>query len=88
MLTLTLADALDGLKSGIFTSETLTKAYLAQIVQHNDELNAFTFLNPFSLSQAHTSDRKRAAGAALGAMEGVRCCSRYSCDLALPTCAS
>ena len=48
------------------------EAFLAQIARYNDALNAFTFINPFALSQAHTSDRKRAAGAPLGAMEGVR----------------
>ena len=73
MTRLTIADTLAGLEAGTFTSELLVEAFLAQIEQYNDALNAFTFLNPFALAQAHTSDRLRAAGAAIGAIEGVRC---------------
>ena len=73
VLRITLADTLAGLKAGVFTSETLTKAFLAQIAKYEPLYNAFTFLNPFALSQARTSDRRRAAGARTGAMEGVRC---------------
>lgn len=72
VLTITMADILTALAAGAFTSETLTEAYLAQIEQYEEQLNAFTFLNPFALASARTSDRRRAAGAATGALEGVR----------------
>ena len=71
-LYVTLVDALAGLEDGTLTSETLTAAYLAQIEKYEPIYNAFTFPNIFALSQARTSDRRRAAGAAIGPMEGVR----------------
>lgn len=76
MLYVTLEDTLAALASGTFTSETLTAAYVAQIVKYEETLNAFTFLNRFALSQANTSDRRRAAGAPIGPWKG--------CDPVLP----
>ena len=55
VLTLTLVDALDGLRNGTYTSELLTAAYLAQIAKYEGTLNAFTFFNNFALSQVRAS---------------------------------
>ena len=56
MLRITLADTLAGLKAGYFTSEILTQAFVDQIDKYEPTYNAFTFRNPFALSQARTSD--------------------------------
>ena len=48
-LTLSLVEAQEGLELGLFTSETLATAFLAQIDEFEPLLNAFTFRNPGAL---------------------------------------
>ena len=49
--TFTIVDILGGLDAGDFTSEELTRAYLAQIARYEGVYNAFTFLAPDALAQ-------------------------------------
>jgi Asp-tRNA(Asn)/Glu-tRNA(Gln) amidotransferase A subunit family amidase len=69
--TLTLVDTLALLKNGTYTSETLTRAFLAQVARYEKVYNAFTFLNPHAIMQARASDEYRASGKPERPMEGV-----------------
>lgn len=55
MLTLTLVEAQEGLELGLFTSETLVSAFLAQIDAYEQAINAFTFRNPGALDAVRCS---------------------------------
>ncbi|MFN7264343.1 MAG: Asp-tRNA(Asn)/Glu-tRNA(Gln) amidotransferase subunit GatA [Phenylobacterium sp.] len=67
---LTLRAALDGLSSGAFSSEELTRAHI-EAVEAARPLNAFILETPDkALAMARASDARRAAGEA-GALEGA-----------------
>ena len=67
---LTIADALDGLEKGAFTSVELTKAHI-DAVEKARVLNAFIIETPeLALQQAAQSDARRKEGKA-GLMEGI-----------------
>ena len=48
---LTVAEALEGLAGGKFTSESLVLAYLVQIEKYEPFYNAFTFFNEFAIEE-------------------------------------
>jgi len=67
---LTLSDALDGMASGDFSSEELTKAHI-DACQAGAKLNAFiTDTHDLALEQAKASDARRASGT-VGKLEGA-----------------
>lgn len=53
------------------TSVSVTKAYIDRIELYDGPLNAVIAVAPDALEQAAASDKRRAAGAALGPMDGV-----------------
>jgi aspartyl-tRNA(Asn)/glutamyl-tRNA(Gln) amidotransferase subunit A len=68
---LTLAQARDGLASGDFTSEELTRAHLGAVEAARD-LNLFITETPeLALERAQASDTRRAKDAAAGPMDGI-----------------
>ncbi|MEM5517267.1 Asp-tRNA(Asn)/Glu-tRNA(Gln) amidotransferase subunit GatA [Henriciella sp. AS95] len=68
---LTLAGALDGLKSKSFSSVELTQAFVDAIEASNDTINAYVVKTPEkALEMAEASDKRIAAGEA-GALEGA-----------------
>ncbi|SFI72909.1 amidase [Celeribacter neptunius] len=69
--TLSVAAVQDGLQSGRFTAEALTKACLAQIAALNGHYNAIIFENEAALETAREIDRRLAAGEKLGPLAGV-----------------
>ncbi len=72
MLTgLTIAQARDGLDKGDFSAEELAGAHI-EAVERVRHLNAFITETPeLALDAARASDARRAAGGALGAMDGI-----------------
>jgi amidase len=68
---LTIAGIRDGLASGAFTAEALTRASMARIAALNGTYNAIIFENPAALDTARDIDRRRAAGEPLGPLAGV-----------------
>ncbi len=59
----TIAELSAGLKSGDFSSEELTRAFLSRIESHNGELNSFiTVTDEIALQQAKAADQRIAAG--------------------------
>jgi len=61
----TIAELAAGLKSGAFSSEELTRSFLARIESHNGELNSFiTVTGEIALQQAKAADQRTAAGGA------------------------
>lgn len=59
----TIAELAAGLKSGAFSSEELTRAFLARIAGHNGELNSFiTVTDEIALKQAKEADLRIASG--------------------------
>ncbi|WP_158811602.1 amidase [Beijerinckia sp. L45] len=68
---LTVEQVQNGFAHGTFTSETLTKAYLARIAEFNPAYNAIVFLNDAALDDARSVDKRRAAGEKLGPLAGV-----------------
>ena len=68
---LSLAGALDGLRSRSFSSVELTQAFIDAIEASNDTLNAYVVKTPEkALEMAAASDKRIASGAA-GALEGA-----------------
>jgi aspartyl-tRNA(Asn)/glutamyl-tRNA(Gln) amidotransferase subunit A len=68
---LTLAQARDGLDSGDFTSEELTRAHLGAVEAARD-LNLFITETPeLALERAQVSDTRRAKDATAGPMDGI-----------------
>jgi len=70
----TLPELAEALASGEVTSGQLTQAYLARIAALDDagpRLQSILFVNPDALAQAAASDARRAAGKALGPLDGV-----------------
>jgi aspartyl-tRNA(Asn)/glutamyl-tRNA(Gln) amidotransferase subunit A len=68
----TLASAADGLASGAFSAEELTRAYVAQANALNIGLNAYLEIwEPEALEEARQSDRRRAAGQTFGVLDGI-----------------
>ncbi|TQW00183.1 glutamyl-tRNA(Gln) amidotransferase subunit A [Cordyceps javanica] len=61
LLDATLDELRNGLDIGLFTSVELTKAYIARIVEVNDDLHAVTEINPEALEIAADLDRERQA---------------------------
>ena len=68
---LTVEKCQEGFASGLFTSESLTKAYLERIAEFNPAYNAIVFLNDDALKDARAIDARRAAGEALGPLAGI-----------------
>ncbi len=67
----TLASLVKGLESGEFSSEELTRHYLARIERFDGELNCFITVTPEqAIDQAQAADRARAAGTA-GPLAGI-----------------
>lgn len=72
LLEQTIRSAADGLASKAFSSMELTKAYLGQI--RGLDLGIHAYLDVFegtAMDQAHASDERRAAGKALGVLDGI-----------------
>ena len=68
---LTIAEARDGLSTGDFSSVELIAAHNVAVEKAHD-LNAFVVETPeLALDGAKASDDRRAAGDALGAMDGI-----------------
>jgi aspartyl-tRNA(Asn)/glutamyl-tRNA(Gln) amidotransferase subunit A len=67
----TIAELAAGLRAGEFTSEELTRAFLARIEAHDGQLNSFiSVTGELALEQAREADRRIAAGEA-GPLTGV-----------------
>ncbi|MFO7594541.1 MAG: Asp-tRNA(Asn)/Glu-tRNA(Gln) amidotransferase subunit GatA [Pseudomonadota bacterium] len=67
----TIAELAAGLKSGEFTSEELTRAFIERIKAHDTELNSYiTVTEEQAVEQAREADRRIAAGNA-GPLTGV-----------------
>ncbi|SIS23977.1 amidase [Williamsia sterculiae] len=69
-----IADLRSALESGVVTSVQLTQRYLDRIAAYDHagiRLNAVPVLNDGALAEAAESDRRRAAGAVLGPLDGV-----------------
>ena len=69
--TLTITNIGEGLTSGAFTAEALTRACLARVEECNAHYNAIIFMNDAALDTARDIDRRRAAGEPLGPLAGV-----------------
>lgn len=70
----TLPEIVDALAAGDVTSEELVEAYLARIERIDragPTLQSILAVNPNALDDARASDARRAAGEALGALDGV-----------------
>lgn len=68
---MTLPELSDALAAGEVTSRTLTEAYLERIERVDPVLQAVLAINPDALAQAEASDARRAAGEALGPLDGI-----------------
>lgn len=68
---LTIAEALDGLKSKKFTALDLTNAHLAQIEKLNPGLNAYVLVTPDVARAAAMESDKRYANGTARALEGI-----------------
>lgn len=69
-----IADLRAGLTDGRLTSVELVQAYLARIDAYDRRgpgLNAMVVMNPAALTEARESDRRRAAGATIGPLDGI-----------------
>jgi len=67
----TIAELAAGLRAGEFTSEELTRAFLARIEAHDGQLNSFiSVTGELALEQAREADRRIAAGEG-GPLTGV-----------------
>jgi amidase len=69
-----IAEIRHALESGIVTSVELVAAYLNRIAFYDRsgiQLNAVPVLNPTMFAEALASDRRRAAGKALGPLDGI-----------------
>jgi len=68
---LTVADIQEGLRSGRFTAEELTRASLARIARYERRYNAFISMNPDALAQARALDVEYAGTGPRGPLHGV-----------------
>ena len=71
---LTLPELADALAAGDVTSQALTQAYLdriANVDQSGPTLQSVLAVDPTALDQAKASDARRAAGEALGPLDGI-----------------
>lgn len=69
-----ISDLRAALQGGQVTSLELVERYLARIAAHDHggiKLNAVTVMNPAVREEAAASDRRRAAGAVLGPLDGI-----------------
>jgi len=66
-----IADLRRALERGETTAVALVDAYLARIDAYDGELNAVVVRNPQARAEAAASDDRRAAGAALGPLDGI-----------------
>jgi amidase len=70
----TIAELRAALESGESTSVAITESYLHRIATYDQSgirLNALVELNPAALDEAAASDARRAAGKALGPLDGI-----------------
>ena len=70
ILSKSLCEQIKALKSKEYSSEELTRAYLESIAE-NKRLNAYITLNENAIDAAVASDRRRAKGEALSALDGI-----------------
>jgi Asp-tRNA(Asn)/Glu-tRNA(Gln) amidotransferase A subunit family amidase len=85
---LTASDAEAALSSHQYSSRQLTDAFLQRIKTYNPLYNAIITLNPKAPEEADESDRRRAAGQALGPLDGIPVVVKDTMDVAgLPTTA-
>jgi amidase len=76
------------LESGTTTSFVLTSAYVDRIAKYDDQLRAVILIAPDAMDQARAADRRRAAGRALGPLDGVPILVKDNIDAAgMPTTA-
>lgn len=78
---LTIADVQAGFAAGTFTSEALTLAHLERIARYEPYYNAFTYMNDDALADARAADARRAAGEALGPLDGVPVVIKEAMDM-------
>src|ERR1700728_1918832 len=72
LISMSIAEAGDGLKQGQFSVGTLTQAHLNEIAARNDELHAFVaVLEDQALARAEQLDAELAAGQYRGPMHGI-----------------
>ncbi|MEY4396513.1 MAG: hypothetical protein RLZZ40_269 [Actinomycetota bacterium] len=77
----TIAELRAALESGEATSVDLVRSYLNRIEVYDRggiTLNSIVELNPNALAEAEESDRRRAAGAVLGPLDGIPCTAKDS----------
>lgn len=67
----TIADLRAALEGGSTTAVEIVEAYLRRIDAFDGDLNAVVVRNPDALAEAAASDERRAAGAALGPLDGI-----------------
>lgn len=63
--------AAEEMDRGRLTSVELTEHLIARIAEHDGRLHAMIAVDPTARAQAQESDRRRAAGAGLGPLDGV-----------------
>jgi amidase len=59
------------LAAGKTTAAEITKAYMARIETYNGQLKAVIAVAPDAVQQAEASDKRRAAGQAIGPLDGI-----------------
>lgn len=75
-------------EEGVYTSEQLTKLFLARIEKFNPYYNAFTAMNSKALDEAREVDRRRKTGEKLGPLAGIPVVVKDTMDMAgLPSTA-
>lgn len=80
---LTLSGALDAMRRGTQSAESLTRACLAAIAERDGRLNAFVHVDAAgALAQARALDRARTCGAAMGPLFGVPVAVKDIIDIA------
>jgi Asp-tRNA(Asn)/Glu-tRNA(Gln) amidotransferase A subunit family amidase len=79
---LTIAEVQQAFDAGRYTSEALTRAYLARIERYEPYYNAFTFMNPTALEDAKAADARRSAGEKRGAFDGIPVVIKEAMDFA------
>lgn len=78
---LTIAEVQQAFTEGRYTSEALTRAYLARIERYEPYYNAFTFMNPTAIEDARAADARRRAGEKRGALDGIPVVVKEAIDL-------
>ena len=71
LIELTVEQVQAAFASGALTAEALTTAFLARIDKIDPRYNAIIFRNPAALDEARASDKRRAAGQAIGPLDGI-----------------